>query len=299
MLCVEFPRLVSVVACTAATLLTLRAEADTADDRARELPLRFVGTMPAVEVTVDGKGPYLFGIDTGAQGQARVDSAVAEKLGIAAVGERSASDGSNRGPQRMQMVRLESIEIGGLRFADIMAGSRNYKSAPRSAELDGIIGLQLFAGYLVTFDWPAKKLRLERGVLGAADGREILDYKNAEGVATIPISVAETKIDARIDSGNGIGAFVLPAAVAEKLTAVSEPAVVGKACSLSSDTEIKQVRIKEPIRIGRHEFAEPTITTPALGDVANIGAKALADFAITFDQANSRVRFVRSTSAPQ
>ena len=292
-----FPRLVTIAACTAATLLTLRAEAATADDLALEVPLRFIGTMPAVEVTVNGKGPFLFGIDTGAQGPARIDSAVAEKLGIAPAGERQATDGSNRGPQRMQMVRLETLEIGGLRFADITAGSRSYKSAQRAAELDGVIGLQLLAGYLATIDFPGKKLRLNRGALGAADGREILDYKNEQGVPTILMSVGESTIEARIDSGNGIGAFVLPTATAEKLTQLSEAAVVGKARSLSGEVEIKQVQVKEPIRIGRHEFAEPTITFPALGDVANIGGKALADFVVTFDQANSRVRFIRTASA--
>jgi hypothetical protein len=104
-------------------------------------------------------------------------------------------------------------------------------------------------------------------------------------------------MEAHVDSGNGIGAFVLRTAIAEKLTQISAAAVVGKARSLSGEVEIKQVQVKEPIRIGRHEFAEPTITFPALGDVANVGGKALADFAVTFDQANSRLRFVRSGSA--
>jgi hypothetical protein len=102
---------------------------------------------------------------------------------------------------------------------------------------------------------------------------------------------------ARIDSGNGIGTFVVPTAVAEKLTPIADATVVGRARSLSGDTEIKQVRIKEPIRIGRHEFGEPTITYPSLGEIANVGAKALTDYAVTFDQANSRVRFVRAAEA--
>ncbi|MDQ6625004.1 MAG: hypothetical protein M3Y69_02525 [Verrucomicrobiota bacterium] len=62
------------------------------------------------------------------------------------------------------MVRLESIEIGGLRFTEITAGSRSYKSAPRAAELDGIIGRQLFQDYLVTRDFPGKKALAEFAV---------------------------------------------------------------------------------------------------------------------------------------
>ena len=253
--------------------------------------------MPAVELKVNGKGPFLFGIDTGAQGQARIDSAVAEKLGIKPVSEAQATDGSGRGPQRMQMVRLESIDVAGLRFTDVMVGSRNYKTAPRLAELDGIIGLQLFADYLVTLDFEAKIVRLDRGDLPSADGEEILAYRNDQGVATVELLVGQTRIDARIDSGNGIGAFVLPTALVEKLTLASAASVVGKARSLSGEMEIKQARLKESIRLGRHEFTEPTVTFPALGELANIGAKAFEGFALTFDQRNNRLRLIRKGDA--
>ena len=48
--------------------------------------------------------------------------------------------------------------------------------------------------------------------------------------------------------------------------------------------EIKQVQIKELVRLGRHEFPDATITFPALGDTGNVGAKILSQFAVTFDQ---------------
>jgi hypothetical protein len=54
--------------------------------------------------------------------------------------------------------------------------------------------------------------------------------------------------------------------------------------------EIKQ---KEVIRLGRHEFPEPTVTYPALSDIGNVGAKTLSQFVVTFDQKNERVRLKR------
>ena len=33
-----------------------------------EIPLRMEGGMPVIEVMVNGQGPFLFGLDTGAQG---------------------------------------------------------------------------------------------------------------------------------------------------------------------------------------------------------------------------------------
>jgi len=159
--------------------------------------------------------------------------------------------------------------------------------------VDGVIGLNLFADYLVTLDFPGKKLRLDKGELPKPDGAEVLDYKNDAGIATVELSVADKKIEARLDSGNAIGSFVFPTAFAEKLNLTGEPRVVGRARSATGDMEIKQVQIKDVIKLGRHEFPDATIVYPALGDIGNIGLKALSQFAIAFDQANGRLQLVR------
>ena len=255
-----------------------------------EIPLKIDGGMPTIEVMVNGKGPFVFGVDTGAQGGARIDSSLMEKLALKPSGQVRATDGSGRNPQMAEMVKLESIEIGSLRFTDVSAGSRNYRKSPRPLNIDGILGLSVMSEYLVTLDYPANLLRIEKGELPKADGAEILDYKSKGGIPLLELSVGSTKIDAHLDSGNMVGAFVLPTAFAEKLTRASEPVVVGRARSASGEMEIKQVQVKDVIRLGRHEFPEPTVTFPALSDIGNIGAKTLSQFVVTFDQRNERVR---------
>jgi hypothetical protein len=251
------------------------------------------GAMPAIEVMVNGQGPFLFGLDTGAQGGSRIDTSLVEKLQLKSSGQVQATDGSGRSPQTADTVKLDSILIGNLRFADITAGSRNFKNSPHPLKIDGVVGLSLFSEYLVTLDFPKKLLRFERGELPKADGVEILDYRSEHGVPSVELNVGKTKITAHLDSGNGIGAFVLPTAFVEKLTRSSEPVVVGRARSASGETEIKQVQIKEMVRLGRHEFPDATITYPALSDIANVGAKILSQFAVTFDQQHQRVRLTR------
>ena len=258
-----------------------------------EIPLKMDGGMPTIELMVNGKGPFVFGIDTGAQGGARIDSSLMEKLALKPSGQVRATDGSGRNPQMAELVKLESIEIGGLRFTDVTAGSRNYRNSPRPMNIDGILGLSVLSEYMVTLDYPAKLLRIEKGELPKADGAEILDYKSKGGIPLLELSVGTTKIDAHLDSGNMIGAFVLPTAFAEKLTRASEPVVVGRARSASGEMEIKQVQVKDMIRLGRHEFPDPTVTYPALSDIGNIGAKMLSQFVVTFDQKNERVRLKR------
>jgi len=263
-------------------------------DSAPKLPLEFpmlVGEgMPTVEVMVNGQGPFVFGFDTGAQAGPRIDASLVEKLNLKATGEVQATDPSGRNPQASATVKLDSLSIGGLRFTDVTAVSRNYKNSPRPLKVDGILGLNLFAEYLVTLDFPAKKFRLEKGELPKADGADVLDYKNDAGIAQVELSVGDKKIKAHLDTGNTIGAFVFPTAFAEKLSFIGEPRVVGRARSASGEMEIKQVQLKDVVKLGRHEFPGASIVFPALGDLGNVGVKTLSQFVITFDQQHERVR---------
>jgi aspartyl protease len=258
-----------------------------------EIPLQTGDGMPTLEVMINGQGPFVFGFDTGAQAGPRIDVSLVEKLQLKATGQAQAIDPSGRNPQTSEIFKLESMVVGSLRLADVTVASRNYKNSPRPLKLDGILGLNVFADYLVTLDFPGKKLRLEKGELPKADGAEILDYKNAAGIAELEISIGDKKIKAHLDTGNAIGAFVFPTAFAEKLSAAGEPRVVGRARSASGDMEIKQVQLKDVIKLGRHEFTDAKIVYPALGDIGNIGVKTLGQFVITFDQHNERVRLKR------
>jgi hypothetical protein len=258
-----------------------------------EFPMQVGDGMPTVEVMVNGQGPFVFGFDTGAQAGPRIDASLVEKLNLKATGEVQAIDPSGRNPQASATVKLDSLAIGTLRFTDVTAVSRNYKNSPRPLKVDGILGLNLFADYLVTLDFLAKKLRIEKGELPKSDGAEILDYKNEAGIAQVELSVGDKKIKADLDSGNAIGAFVFPTAFVEKLSLAGEPRVVGHARSASGEMEIKQVQLKDVVMLGRHEFTDATVTYPALGDIGNVGVKTLGQFVITFDQKNERVRLMR------
>src|SRR5438067_2666782 len=267
--------------------------ADSAPKLPIEFPMQVGEGMPTVEVMVNGQGPFVFGFDTGTQAGPRIDASLVEKLNLKATGEVQAIDPSARNPQASATVKLDSLSIGSLRFTEVTAASRNYKNSPWPLKVDGILGLNLFADYLVTLDFPAKKLRLEKGELPKADGAEILDYKNAAGITQVELSVGDKKIKAHLDSGNAIGTFVFPTAFVEKLSLAGEPRVVGRARSASGEMEIKQVQLKDVVKLGRHEFADATVTYPALGDIGNVGVKDLSQFVITFDQQNERVRLTR------
>jgi Aspartyl protease len=258
-----------------------------------EVPLQTGDPLYTVEVMVNGQGPFVFAFDTGAQGDPRIDVSLVEKLKLKSTGQVQATDPSRRNFQASETYKVDSLAVGNLRLTDVTVIGRNFQNSPRPLKVDGVLGLHAFADYLVTLDFPGQKLRLDKGELPKPDGAEILDYKNDAGIALIELAVGDKKIQARLDTGNGIGAFVFPTAFAEKLTFAGEPRVVGRARSATGDTEIKQVQLKEVIKLGRHEFPDAMIVYPALGDLGNVGLKTLSEFTMTFDQQHQRVRLKR------
>lgn len=95
-----------------------------------DVPMLPRGPMPAVEVMVNGQGPFIFAIDTGGGGQARVDSSLVEKLKLKAVGQVQAGDGSGNNTRSLDLFELDTIAFGGVEFKKVRAASRNYNVSP-------------------------------------------------------------------------------------------------------------------------------------------------------------------------
>ena len=257
------------------------------------VPMTFPGPLPIVEVTINGKGPFHFTIDTGAQMQASVESSVINQLNLKPNGQVRGGDPSGRNPIVFDTVLLNSLSLGGVEFRDVTAISRQPRIGPVLPGVDGILGFGLFTEYLLTLDYPGKQLRLARGELPATNGADILPFENPHVIPVVEISIGDLKVKAHIDSGNMIGKFILPAALLDKLKLASEPITVGRARTVSNEIEIKEVRLSDTIKLGSFEFNQPTVTFPAIADVVNIGFKILHEFSLTFDQKNKRVELER------
>lgn len=261
---------------------------------AADLPMLFRGPEPAVEVMVNGQGPFIFAIDTGATDEARVDSSLVARLGLHVSGTSTHSDGSNQ-KTKLGIVRLDSLSVGGLEFRNVRADTRDYNH-PNLPHVDGILAFDLFHDYLLTLDYPARRVRVGRGELPAADGGEILPLKRVHNHPAAELTIGNRKVAAEIDSGNVVHSFVFPASLVEKLSLATEPAAFGKAKTITNELEIMQAQLKNNIRLGKYEFTQPMISFPAPFPFANIGSRFLNQFAITFDQKNNRVRFVRPSN---
>src|SRR2546423_1718785 len=114
-------RLLVLAAAAASGLSAVQAEPKAATKVVADLPMLFRGTSPAVNVMVNGTGPYLFLIDTGGQGKARADVSLVRRLGLAAVGRDLSGDGSGRNDRQLDRVTFDRLAVGGVELRHVPA----------------------------------------------------------------------------------------------------------------------------------------------------------------------------------
>jgi aspartyl protease len=255
-------------------------------------PMSFRGLMPVIEVKLNGQGPFAFAIDTGAGMQADVDTSVAARLKLQPSGRVLNGDPSGENDREVETATIASVTFGGAEFRNVMAVVRPQRITRDYPDVDGMLGFALFTDYLLTLDYPAMQLRLSRGALPEVNNTDILQFEIENRIPVVELGIGRIRVRAHVDSGNFVAGFILPEEIVAQLQLLSQPVIVGRARSVSNQIELKQVQLKDTIRLGHFEFPQPTITFPALSDT-NVGFKVLRDFALTFDQRNRRLKLER------
>jgi predicted aspartyl protease len=248
------------------------------------VPMDLSQAVPVVTVTIGGKGPYRFLVDTGAAGHGRVTPALAEALGLTPSGEVIAGDGSGR-TQTRKTYRIETLELGNVRFSGVELAEVPLPRG-RLQRIDGILGLGLFAGHTLVLDYPSARLSLSRTPLPGTAA----DYVPGPRGIILPISIGQETIPAHIDTGNALAPLILPTELAERLPRRGEPRVTGRAASAISTIEVRQVDITGPVRVAGVTLPITAVTYPALGENGNLGSKAFAGAVLRIDQRNRRLQ---------
>jgi hypothetical protein len=254
--------------------------------------MTFRGLMPVIEVKLNGQGPFAFAVDTGAGMQADIDTSVAAQLKLQPSGKVLNGDPSGENDRVVETATIERLAFGGAEFRNVVAVVRPQRITRDYPDVDGMLGFALFTDYLLTLDYPAMQLRLSRGALPEVNNGEVLKFEIENRIPVIELAIGKIRVRAHVDSGNFVAGFILPEEIVAQLQLLSPPVVVGRARSVSNQIELKQVQLKDTIRLGHFEFPQPLITFPALSDT-NVGFKVLRDFALTFDQRNRRMKLER------
>lgn len=266
------------------------------DGAAVEIPITLASTQILVDdVFVNGEGPFRFMLDTGGMGGGRVDTSLAEKLGLEKVGEVTGSDGSARPGTQMATYELTSLAFGGLRYEGVRVLSRDYNQHGASVRghIDGILGFALFEEFLLTIDYAGRRLRVETGELPEPDDDEIVECRT-EGAPIVEVQLEGRTFQAHLDTGS-MGPVSITQELADSLLLASDPVVVGQARTVTGAFDIQQAQLAGELWIGGQVIEQPQAVIGIPMQTINLGGQVLRDFVLTFDQRNERLRILRAS----
>jgi len=246
---------------------------------------------PRLEVWVDDQGPFAMILDTGAGGLV-LDADLARRLELPVVGSTRIGDPSDPTANEVDLVQVETLELGGARFEEIQAVAWDRPPELQRPGFVGIVGWPVFAECLLTIDRAGGQVRLERGRLPEPDGASIVAYQaDAFGALTLPIEVAGVALDAHLDSGNS-GSVSVPARLLGQIPIVAGTERKGVGRRASGPIEFTSARLDGSIRVGGIVMEGPEVRFDSKLEIANLGATFLDHCVLTVDQATRRMRMV-------
>jgi len=246
---------------------------------------------PYVMVTINGRGPFRFIIDTGTGADALVTPALAEQLGLPAVGHAMLGDPSGQGSKKVPILLMDTLELAGVRFENVRAVQAGFFS--ESGTCQGLLGFTLFRDFLLTLDFPNRTVTLSNGSLTADGGKNVLPFRMPQGVPIASLKVdGVPPVEAQLDSGGG--GLVLPESLADHLKYVVPPVVFASGQSVATCFKLKVAKLDEDVKVGRYTFTHPVVEIHPAFPLVNFGSPPMQMFAITFDQKNLLVRFEAS-----
>lgn len=161
--------------------------------------------LPAVNVFINGRGPYRMLLDTGGSIVLSLDDQVAKELGIKSVGE--AAIRGVGGKESSGQAIIDNVRIGGIELSRVMA--RTFPVADRVMNLaDGIVGTGVFADARMTMDFANGQLIVEPSSQRVRAGveQDVLVVSDAKLIARTEINDLHSVLSL-LDSGADVVAI--------------------------------------------------------------------------------------------
>src|SRR5437868_3222230 len=118
---------------------------------------------PYVMVTINGRGPFRFIVDTGTGGDAMVTSELAQQLDLPVAGEARLNDPTGQGGQNARIRKLDKLQVAGVDFYSVRAIEHSLPVGDGACQ--GMLGFTLFRDFLLTLDYVHGRIILAEGEL--------------------------------------------------------------------------------------------------------------------------------------
>jgi hypothetical protein len=166
------------------------------------VPIELVDNHVYLDATLNGKGPYRFVFDTG--GSNIIDPAVAKEINVTASGVAQDS-GTGAATEASSYAVVDSLEIG-----DALLRHQVFSVEPirkgfgvaSGQRVDGLIGFEVLARFVTTFDYGARTLTLSLPGTAPRSAADVVPFVFAGTVPQIGCAVDGIRSECTVDTGD-------------------------------------------------------------------------------------------------
>lgn len=236
------------------------------------VPLLGTPTLPLVEVQLNGRGPFRFLIDLGANVViVRRDVATAARGKV--VVERDRSD----------ILRFAELRLGAARFEEVTVGAYD------TLDVDGVLGYNVlrYAGF--TLDYPRRRFVMHRRRLPAPDGVSVLDYEVTDRLPFVRVRLGSSTLRVNLDTGASEW-MTIPPPIQYSLRWATAPRPGPEVSNNQTGrTRVLVGQAAGPLTFGGLRVPSPCIYINPDAETAWLGSSAMRWAAWTFDPTSHRV----------
>jgi len=260
------------------------------------LPLWPGDTVPMVRVEGATRAEdYLVCIDTGSR-DVEMSPVLAQQLKAQShdVLPTISTDAAGVSVWQWKAWRVRELSLGGAVFrgfdADVLDLSPSFRTR---IPVRAILGMNFFHDSLLTIDFPARQIVVERGELPHENGRDILVYRwHQMGNLEIQAKLGGRDLWVKVDTGSNN--IILSDDIAANLKFVRPPQVAGTLVGIHGKVVPESSGVVNgDLVFGAYSFPNPSVRIGGRPNRVLIGADLLSQFRITIDQKHQRLRFQR------
>ena len=178
---------------------------------ATTVPIDLIDNHVYLSVMINGKGPYHFAFDTG--GANVIDSSIAQQLGLQSSGAMQGGGVGNQ-TETVAFAKVATLSMGAATVKDqyfAVLPVRQGFSVASGVPLDGLIGFEVLARYVTTFDYANRKLtfRMPSAPAPPSSGADVVPFVFNQTIPQIVCQLDGVAGDCSVDTGSRAAISVL------------------------------------------------------------------------------------------
>jgi hypothetical protein len=247
-----------------------------------------------IPVMINGQGPFVFGLDTGASTAFHINPKLAQSLHLPVVSHTQlhapGESKSNPAPI-VDVVRIDDLTVAGHTFHHALG-----IASPSARENGGVLCIELFKDVLVSLDYPNDRLTISEDTLPIPDQQNVFDYVEDHTTPVLPVSLGPLNTTGHLDTGarQTKADVMVPLKLAAQLPLMEPMKRSGSvADALGHETERYTATLNGDLQIGALAFHNPTLLISDWVSYINLGG-ICNKLVIVLDERQHRIRLTQA-----